>query len=203
MSRGPIMSVGRIPMVVAERLSRHPRALLIAALAVLALTGASCANGSYPLDFFYEMHYHQSFGFSEPPRLSPPEGAIPITGVAVAGSENPIPEQSIQSGAGLFAVNCVMCHGNLGKGDGPVLQTMIQEYDYEPLETLNPDLTSSDSGHAQSLSDRGVFDWISNGAVVMPRFSKLLSVEERWMLVNYVKGCLGGEVHPDCPASAP
>ena len=181
-------------------LSRRPRALLVAALALLALTSAACANGSYPVDLFYEMHYHQSFGYSEPPRLSPPEGAIPITGVEAPGSENPIAGQSIQEGAALFAVNCVMCHGPLGKGDGLVLQTMTQDYGYVPLETLSIDLSSADPGHAQSISDRAAFDWISNGAVVMPQFSKLLNVEERWMLVNYVKGCLGPEVDSDCPA---
>ena len=125
-------------------LSRRPRALLVAALALLALASAACANGSYPVDLFYEMHYHQSFGYSEPPRLSPPVGAIPITGVEAPGSENPIAGQSIQEGSALFAVNCVMCHGPLGKGDGPVLQTMMQDYGYVPLETLSIDLSSAD-----------------------------------------------------------
>ena len=200
MDRGRIASLRKVPSRVAAVLSSRPRALLLAALALLAFSSAACANGSYPLDFFYEMHYHQSFGSSEPPRLSPPAGAIPITGVEAPGSENPIAGESIQEGAALYAVNCLMCHGPLGKGDGPVLQTMMQDYGYVPLETLSIDLSSSDPGHAQNISDRAAFDWISNGAVVMPQFSKLLNVEERWILVNYVKGCLGTEVHSDCPA---
>ena len=200
MDQGRITAVGKLPVRIAAGLSKRPRAALLAVLVALALTSAGCANGSYPLDFFYEMHYHQSFGYSEPPRLSPPAGAIPITGVEAPGSENPIAGESIQEGAALYAVNCLMCHGTLGKGDGPVLQTMMDTYGYVPLETLSIDLSSAGPGHAQSISDRAAFDWISNGAVVMPQFSKLLNVEERWMLVNYVKGCLGSEVHPDCPS---
>ena len=200
MDHGRVASLGKLPLAVAAVMSRRPRALIFAAVALLALTATACASGSYPLDFFYEMHYHQSFGYSEPPRLSPPEGAIPITGLEAPGSENPIAGQSIQQGAALYAVNCLMCHGALGKGDGPVLQTMMDTYGYVPLETLSIDLSSAEPGHAQSISDRAAFDWISNGAVVMPQFSKLLNVEERWILVNYVKGCLGSEVHPDCPA---
>jgi mono/diheme cytochrome c family protein len=32
-----------------------------------------------------------------------------------------------------------------------------------------------------------LYTWITNGATVMPAFSKLLSVEERWLLVNYIR----------------
>ena len=121
MDRGPIASLRKFRVAVAAGLSRRPRPLLLAVLALLAFSSAACANGSYPLDFFYEMHYHQSFGSSEPPRLSPPAGAIPITGLEAPGSENPIAGESIQEGAALYAVNCLMCHVPLGKGDGPVL----------------------------------------------------------------------------------
>jgi len=32
-----------------------------------------------------------------------------------------------------------------------------------------------------------IFGWITNGVVVMPTFAKRLTVEERWLLVNYIR----------------
>ena len=187
-----------------KRLAGSRRLVIAALLVVAGVTAAACANGTYPLDIFYEMHYAQSYGAHEPPRLSPPESAVPITGKALATAENPIPGARVDEGARLFATNCVICHGSQGRGDGLVLVTMQEKYGYKTLDALgvSPDLTSSvEVGHAQSLSDKGVFDWITNGTgFVMPSFAKLLSVEERWLLVNYIDRCLDEVGLPDCPA---
>jgi len=187
-----------------KKLAGSRRLVMAAILVVVGVTAAACANGTYPLDFFYEMHYAQSYGAHEPPRLSPPEGAVPITGRGSATTENPIAGTRFDEGAQLFVTNCVICHGPAGRGDGKVLVTMQQKYGYETLSALglSSDLTSSAAvGHAQSLDDKGVFDWITNGTgFVMPSFAKLLSVEERWLLTNYIHGCLGDMGLPDCPA---
>ena len=160
----------------------------LALFLVLSAVIGGCANGTYPLDIFYEMHYQQSYQAHEPPRLSAPVGAVPITGRGIARAENPIPGEGVEEGARLFATNCVFCHGEGAKGDGPVVKDfMIDKYGYKPIQTLSPDLTSGDPGHAQAIGDLEVFAWISNGAIVMPPFEKLLSVDERWMLVNYIR----------------
>ena len=188
-----------------KRLGRS-RSLVIAALIVVAgVTAAACANGTYPMDIFYEMHYAQSYGAHEPDRLSPPAGAVPITGRGVEPTsenpDNPIPGERLDEGALLFATNCVICHGPRGKGDGLVLATMEAEpYNYQIAPGLSPDLTSAQDGHAQGIEDPAVFRHITNGVLAMPRFAKLLSVEERWLLVNYIHGCLGEVGLPDCPA---
>ena len=159
---------------------------LLALCLLLGVTVGACANGTYPLDFFYEMHYQQSYQSHEPPRLSPPEGAVPITGKAVFGAENPIEGQKVDEGKRLFASNCAFCHGETGRGDGEVLNILRDKYGYEAV--LNPDLTSSAGpSDAQSLPDAAVFGWITAGVNVMPSFDKLLTVEERWMLVNYIR----------------
>ena len=98
---------------------------------ILALAG--CSQGSYPLDIFYEMHYQDSFRAHEPPRLSAPASAVPVYE----------PQQATSftlDGQHLFEVNCSMCHGLDGKGKGPVLQKMIDNYGYKPA--VSPDLTS-------------------------------------------------------------
>ncbi len=166
---------------------RVGRAHVLALLVLIGITAAGCANGTYPLDFFYEMHYQQTYQSHEPPRLSVPEGAVPVTGRGVLLTENPIPGQGIDEGNRLFATNCAFCHGMGGKGDGPVLVTMKEQYNYGTDErpyTITPDLTDE---FVRNQTDVAVFAWITNGVTVMPPFDKLLTMEERWMLVNYIR----------------
>ena len=101
---------------------------------IAALAATACGQGAYPLDIFYEMHYQQTYKSQEPPRMSGVEGAVawyPAQGATTTFGAD---------GEYLFNVNCSMCHGAQAKGDGPVLQMLIDEYGYTPLVT--PDLTS-------------------------------------------------------------
>jgi copper transport protein len=93
---------------------------------------------------------------------------------------NPIPlsAESIATGQALFSTNCAPCHGQTGKGDGPV------------GVTLNPrpaDLTQ----HAivGIHTDAQLFEWITNGfpGSRMPGFKSALSDTERWHLVNFIR----------------
>ena len=165
------------------------RVCTLAVLLLLSIGLAGCASGTYPLDYFYEMHYQQSYQSHEPPRLSPPAEAVPITGKELIGTENPIAGQRVEEGAKLFAANCVFCHGAQGKGDGPVLLTMKGTYNYPQSNpagdyTITPDLTAE---FVRNQADVGLLAWITNGVTVMPSFDKLLTVEERWLLVNYIR----------------
>ena len=170
-----------------SRMAGAGKLRLLALLVLLGALASGCANGTYPLDFFYEMHYQQSFHSHEPPRLSPPADAVPITGKETLPTENPIPGRRVEEGARLFAANCVFCHGQDGKGTGPVLTIMKQQYNYGTDErpyTITPDLTDD---FVKNQPDIALFGWITNGVTVMPSFTRLLSVEERWLLVNYIR----------------
>ena len=184
MTLGPGKSRERLLGLVWRRLGKLR---LLALLVVAGVVAAACAEGTYPLDIFYEMHYQQSFHSHEPPRLTAPGDAVPITGRALLTTENPIAGEMVAEGAQLFARNCVFCHGELGQGDGPVLQTMKDVYGYgtdaRPY-TITPILTDD---FVTNQSDVAIFGWITNGVTVMPPFNKLLSVEERWLLVNYIR----------------
>ena len=182
------MSVHALKLPIHLLRSGGARLWLLGLLLGLSAVIGACANGTYPLDIFYEMHYQQSYQAQEPPRLSAPAGAVPVTGRVITTAENPMPGEGVEKGARLFTANCVFCHGNGGKGDGPVLQDfMIDKYGYKLIASLSPDLTSGEPGHAQAIGDLEVFAWITNGAIVMPPFGKLLTVDERWMLVNYIR----------------
>ena len=151
--------------------------LLAAGAIVLALAAFGCSSGAYPVDFFYEMHYQESWGSQEPPRLSPPESAVAWFD----------PIEPLGDGAAVFVANCAMCHGMNGQGDGNVLRIMESRYDYVPK--VPPDLTAVQA----SLDDATILDYVTNGIVledqvtVMPAFKKLLSPHEIDMVIAHVR----------------
>jgi len=170
----------------------HPRRraksiLLGAGLLVGLLAMSGCAQGSYPLDVFYEMHYQKSFKAHEPPRLSVPESAV---------GWFPAPQATSFTGDGqhLYQVNCSMCHGETGQGDGEVLQRMIDVYGYTPVVT--PNLTADP---VRSMGALGVAGFMGSGLVVMPNFSRLLTGEEMQLIAEYVVNCLQGANPQACP----
>jgi len=157
---------------------RHRRLRLyllgVALLVSLAAT-AGCAQGSYPLDIFYEMHYQPSFRSYEPPRLSVPESAVPWF---------PSPQATSFTGDGqhLFDVNCAMCHGSGAKGDGPVLQLMMNTYGYTPL--VPTDLTPFPPNVIETILASNTRPF--GPQTIMPPFSKLLNAEERRLIAEYI-----------------
>ena len=161
-------------------------AILIAAIASVGILAAGCSQGSYPLDIFYEMHYQPSYRVHEPPRLSPPASAVPYY-----GSSPPQPTVFAGSGKHIFEVNCLMCHGDTGQGDGPVLARMIVHYGYQTTDAplLNPVLTSD---AAMGLGRDQMRDVLNAGVNVMPNFSKLLTSDQIEDVLDYVQGCIQG-----------
>jgi mono/diheme cytochrome c family protein len=144
--------------------------LLVAVVLTAGLMG--CARGSYPLDIFREMHYQQTYRPQEPDRPNAPVGAVPYyaqSGVKASGEQ-------------LFKVNCAMCHGETGRGDGEVLKILTTTYKYTPVLELN---LKSDA--VQGKSDEQLLQIISRGVQIMPSFVKLLTEEERRALVQYIR----------------
>jgi mono/diheme cytochrome c family protein len=132
------------------------------------------------IDWVTFMEIQPSYRAMENP-LPVPADSIPIEGAAYtigAGVQtNPVipDEVSIQRGAELYRINCLLCHGKQGKGDG-VIGTY---FTYKPA-----DLTSV---YMQQLSDEAVFYTISTGVEGrMPPLNENLSVRERWDLVNFL-----------------
>ena len=163
-------------------------------------------TGSNPIQLFTEMHYQPSYRIQEGPRLLPPPQSVPVTGRELRYSsqdeyrELPVPDHLVQSydptqAQELYAVNCVVCHATSLQGDGPIRQFMTRG-------PFPADLTSDAT---RSSTDGELFGFISGGgrqglaltslgrpsASPMPEFRLLLSEEERWALVQYLRSRIG------------
>ncbi len=132
--------------------------------------------------------------------IAPPEpNAVPVTGGeflpaptseaeifdakdAAATIQNPVSAsaESIARGEYFYQINCLVCHGADGRGDGPVGQKFT---DPTPVD-LNEDYT-------QDQADGQIFFTLTRGRVAMPFYRDALSQEERWDVVNYIKTELG------------
>ena len=148
------------------------KAFVVVACAILVSFLLGCAStGTYPVDIFTEMHYNQSYKANEPERLDIPKDAVPF-----------FPYRSARLGQELYEVNCIICHGELGKGDGKVLTKMVDEYGYK--WRADPNLTSE---YVQNLPDAALKVYIENGINVMPSFQKVFTEKEIDNLVQYIR----------------
>jgi mono/diheme cytochrome c family protein len=111
-----------------------------------------------------------------------PEGSVPIQGAAYVGGigapENPVEadEISIERGLILYDINCRLCHGSLGTGDGPVAAFLAN---VPPRNLIDPTVAA--------FSDGDIFLVITNGTQFMPPLDMNLDVRSRWDVVNYVR----------------
>ena len=91
--------------------------------------------------------------------------------------ENPFRNQasSIAAGSVIYEQNCVVCHGEEGRGDGPLAASLSPK----PV-----DLREHTAAHTESV----LYQFISRGVqgTAMPAFEESLSDEERWHVLNFI-----------------
>lgn len=174
-------------------------------------------TGANKVQMFTEMHYQPSYRSQEAPRLLPPPDSVPfvalgspdaVTEADMIRKELTYPTvaeyrdlavpnrvvESYEDGAGaaeLFRVNCLVCHGETLSGDGPI----------RPFMTRGPFPADLTSDITLDSSDGELFAFISKGGrqgfaatergkesqSPMPEFLFLLTEEERWALVMYLR----------------
>lgn len=158
------------------------RLLILACLAVIG--GGTLVLFSYDLvklDWVSFMEIQPSYKPMEDPlpvavHSVPVEGAAFVSGMGAPVNPVAVDDISLQRGAQLYNINCAICHGSGGMGDG-VISTFL---------TVKPaDLTSEP---VQTLSDGALFLTVSNGVTGnMPALNENLSVRDRWDVVNFVR----------------
>jgi mono/diheme cytochrome c family protein len=142
-----------------------------------ALTGAAC---DWP--WRHDMADQPSRPAAAGPRL-PASGTVPIDGslpLAPDVSErllrNPIPRDApVDRGGALYSVYCAPCHGQSGRGDGPV----AREFAPAMGDLRSPDV--------QRHGDGWLYAVIANGTGHMPPSAHELDVIERWQIVNFLR----------------
>ncbi len=83
-------------------------------------------NNTYPVDFFSEMHYSPAYRVHEPPSSNDVE-LIPRADAVEFISESAQTQDSTYNpdrAETLYNVNCSVCHGTSGNGDGPAASHM-------------------------------------------------------------------------------
>lgn len=88
-------------------------------------------------------------------------------------SHIPFTPATAKQGEDLYNRNCASCHGNPGKANS--------------LKSLSPVPADMASTQTQQRTDGDLFYIISIGRQVMPSFANVLSEEERWKVVSYIR----------------
>jgi mono/diheme cytochrome c family protein len=151
-------------------------------VAVLIIGGAASLLPFYGLieiPIPSQMVNQVSIGYEQGPRLAAPSQAVPAQGpVLIAGqpASEPLPAtaNSIQRGSVLFGIDCAVCHGESGAGDGPL------------SSFFSPGPANLTSDEVQDLSEDVVFLVITDGHGAMPSLEENLSPAETWDIVNHI-----------------
>lgn len=166
---------------------------LLFALTATGLVASGCITkqGTYPIEVYPEQHYSQSYRYQEQPRIPPAPDAV-VFEPAGAGKVLEVPERRQRAydpkvAAELYRVNCSVCHGPLGLGDGPIVPHLTSPNSYYASSAGQPYARPPNLQETRANRDeKTVFSIITSGIVVMPKFGLLLTEEERWDLVRYI-----------------
>jgi mono/diheme cytochrome c family protein len=98
-----------------------------------------------------------------------------VAGQAVAQFPFAIAHAELARGRERFTIYCTPCHGQLGDGNGMVVQRGLRQ---------------AASFHQDRLREERVgyfFDVITNGFGAMPDYAAQIPVRDRWLIVAYVR----------------
>ena len=120
-------------------------------------------------------------------------GAFPATIDSMASLRNPTPpsDSSLANGRKYFQINCAVCHGDRGMGDGPATKFGM------PGINITLDIT-------KGRADGYIFGMIRNGRGLMPPYNRIEEMD-RWDVVNYLRALqgVGGKTVAVGPLAAP
>lgn len=171
-------------------------------------------TGGNKIQIFTEMHYQPSYRMQEGPRLAPPSDSVPVNGKELRylsledHTALQIPHQAMKTydattAQKLYEINCMVCHGPTLKGaNEPDKAKKAKILPFMTRAPLPEDLTSK---IAKNSTDGELFAFISNGGrqgyalrergkestSPMPEFRFLLTENERWALVTYLRSVQG------------
>jgi len=84
-------------------------------------------------------------------------------------------QKATAEGKTIYNQMCVLCHGNNGKGNG------------EAGLTLEPRPANFTALQVKNETDGAIFWKITNGKAPMATYFEILTDDQRWKLVNYIR----------------
>lgn len=117
-------------------------------------------------------------------QFAPPKDIIELVRARLEAGRvlvNPIPKspESLARGRQMYEMHCLVCHGDQGRGNGPVGEKFVPQ----PME-LNLD-------YVQLQPDGQIYYTISHGSIAMPAYWQAILPEDRWHVVNFIKEVFG------------
>lgn len=108
---------------------------------------------------------------------NPNAGPAQVAG-ATGAAKNPVAAtaESVAAGKKTFGMDCAMCHGSAGAGDGDLASSMSLS-----LKDLRDPATMKD------MSDKELYELIDKGKGKMIGEEGRLKPEQVWNVVNYVR----------------
>lgn len=90
---------------------------------------------------------------------------------------NPIPfsEELLKEGQALYNINCMVCHGAKGAGNGPIVENGA----YPAVPAY--------ADRLPTITEGQMFHSITYGKNLMGSYSSQLSPEERWKVIYYIQ----------------
>jgi mono/diheme cytochrome c family protein len=86
-----------------------------------------------------------------------------------------VDETFIQRGQARFNINCAVCHGPAGQGNG-----ITKSFGLATVVTLMDD-------RIRQMPDGQIFSTITNGKNTMGAYGPNVSVEDRWAIISYLR----------------
>lgn len=164
----------------------------LAACLALLVALAGCDDQLKHVDTFAFMVDGPAIETYEQQPRSHPEGSVPVDGrrsytlsEADTALSNPLESttENIRQGRQAYVDFCLPCHGESGRGDGPVINNPGDDnprrLPYIPTANLL-------SERARAYSDGYIYGMIVNGRGFMPSYRRI-EREKRWQLVLYVR----------------
>lgn len=159
-------------------------AMTFAVLAVPLLIGLLFSYDVIKINWTSNMEDQAIVDYQQGPRKSAPVDSVRFDGPSIPKTgEMPVNSVtadtlSLNRGRTLYDRNCALCHGDGGRGDGPITRF------WKPEMRLPADLTDARIG---AMADGAIYLTISQGYGAMPPLNENLDVRERWDVVNYMR----------------
>jgi mono/diheme cytochrome c family protein len=179
--------------------------VLVAAMAVAFVVGARAANdaGRRGVEYMPDMSYSLPYNTFAPNPVTRDRKTLqlPVAGTVPRGVQpfrygatpdealragrelrNPVAPgtAALTEGRALYETFCLVCHGERGQGDGPLVPRI-------------PNPPAYTSPRVREMAPGQIFHVISRGSGRMPSYAAQIPYDQRWLIVLYVSALRDGK----------